>query len=160
MSGYLVHHGILGQKWGKKNGPPYPIPAGEHSSAEKKANAGEKWLKQDVKQGKDKPAVSRSEVILKKSKDATDAASNIVNEVSNIKRSTAPKEDLSKYSDKELRDKVNRLNLEKQYRYLTEPELSKGEFYATKTLSIAGDVLAIGLSVAGIAATIYNIKRG
>lgn len=22
---YLVHHGILGQKWGKKNGPPYPL---------------------------------------------------------------------------------------------------------------------------------------
>ena len=20
---YLEHHGILGQKWGKKNGPPY-----------------------------------------------------------------------------------------------------------------------------------------
>lgn len=22
---YLAHHGILGQKWGKKNGPPYPL---------------------------------------------------------------------------------------------------------------------------------------
>ena len=22
---YLSHHGILGQKWGKKNGPPYPL---------------------------------------------------------------------------------------------------------------------------------------
>ena len=25
---YLCHHGILGQKWGKKNGPPYPIAPG------------------------------------------------------------------------------------------------------------------------------------
>lgn len=25
MSNYLAHHGILGQKWGKKNGPPYPL---------------------------------------------------------------------------------------------------------------------------------------
>lgn len=25
MNNYLVHHGILGQKWGKKNGPPYPL---------------------------------------------------------------------------------------------------------------------------------------
>lgn len=36
-SNYLAHHGILGQKWGKKNGPPYPLDAGEHSSSEKKA---------------------------------------------------------------------------------------------------------------------------
>ena len=33
---YLSHHGILGQKWGKKNGPPYPLDAEDHSAAEKK----------------------------------------------------------------------------------------------------------------------------
>lgn len=36
-SNYLAHHGILGQKWGHKNGPPYPLDAGDHSSSEKKA---------------------------------------------------------------------------------------------------------------------------
>lgn len=36
-SNYLAHHGILGQKWGKKNGPPYPLDAGGHSASEKKA---------------------------------------------------------------------------------------------------------------------------
>ncbi|MBQ6446464.1 MAG: hypothetical protein IJJ10_03245 [Bacillus sp. (in: Bacteria)] len=33
----LIHHGIEGQKWGKRNGPPYPLDYGDHSSAEKKA---------------------------------------------------------------------------------------------------------------------------
>lgn len=33
----LQHHGILGMKWGKKNGPPYPIGASDHSASEKKA---------------------------------------------------------------------------------------------------------------------------
>lgn len=33
----LKHHGILGQKWGVKNGPPYPLDEGDHSAAEKKA---------------------------------------------------------------------------------------------------------------------------
>jgi len=36
-SEYLEHHGILGQKWGKRNGPPYPLSASDHSSSEKKA---------------------------------------------------------------------------------------------------------------------------
>lgn len=34
---YLRHHGILGMKWGKQNGPPYPLGASDHSSSEKKA---------------------------------------------------------------------------------------------------------------------------
>lgn len=37
---YLAHHGILGQKWGKKNGPPYPLDPEDHSAAEKKENHG------------------------------------------------------------------------------------------------------------------------
>ena len=34
----LQHHGIFGQKWGRRNGPPYPIPDGKHSAAEKREN--------------------------------------------------------------------------------------------------------------------------
>ena len=33
----LCHHGILGQRWGRKNGPPYPLGASDHSASEKKA---------------------------------------------------------------------------------------------------------------------------
>ena len=34
---YIQHHGILKQKWGVRNGPPYPLKGGSYSPAEKKA---------------------------------------------------------------------------------------------------------------------------
>lgn len=34
----LSHHGIFGQKWGKRNGPPYPLAGPQHSAKEKKLN--------------------------------------------------------------------------------------------------------------------------
>lgn len=32
---YLQHHGILGQHWGKRNGPPYPLGGGDYSKPER-----------------------------------------------------------------------------------------------------------------------------
>lgn len=32
---HLYHHGILGQEWGVRNGPPYPLGSGDHSAKEK-----------------------------------------------------------------------------------------------------------------------------
>ncbi len=44
----LAHHGILGQRWGKRNGPPYPLATKDHSASEKKAG----WQKSLDKIGK------------------------------------------------------------------------------------------------------------
>lgn len=46
----LVHHGIRGQRWGQRNGPPYPLGYSNHSTAEKRLNSkslisGETWRK-------------------------------------------------------------------------------------------------------------------
>lgn len=49
---YLAHHGILGQKWGRRNGPPYPLGASAHSAAEKKAGW-RKSLGKSVRYGSD-----------------------------------------------------------------------------------------------------------
>lgn len=33
----LYHHGVMGQRWGQRNGPPYPLAPEDHSASEKKA---------------------------------------------------------------------------------------------------------------------------
>lgn len=37
MPNELYHHGILGQRWGVRNGPPYPLGNSDHSASERKA---------------------------------------------------------------------------------------------------------------------------
>lgn len=37
MDRYLAHHGILGQRWGQRNGPPYPLKGGSYTVTEKEA---------------------------------------------------------------------------------------------------------------------------
>lgn len=48
MNNYIQHHGILGQRWGKKNGPPYPLGASDHSASEKKAGWRKSLSKSEV----------------------------------------------------------------------------------------------------------------
>lgn len=45
---YLQHHGILGQRWGKRNGPPYPLGRSQKSSAEKKMESRTPKTKEEI----------------------------------------------------------------------------------------------------------------
>lgn len=49
-SDHLEHHGILGQKWGDQNGPPYPLNPSQKSYSEKKqARMDKKWVRKNDK---------------------------------------------------------------------------------------------------------------
>lgn len=63
----LSHHGIRGMKWGKRNGPPYPLDPSDHSAAEKKANNGRysQGVKQDRSGKKSMTDEERAEKIRK-----------------------------------------------------------------------------------------------
>lgn len=43
---YLQHWGILGQRWGQKNGPPYPLGSSQMNAAERRADRKDaRWAK-------------------------------------------------------------------------------------------------------------------
>lgn len=84
-------------------------------------------------------------------------AKNINNSVSNI-RSTAKKKDLSKMTDQELRERINRMDLEQRFSQLSSNKVSKGENYVRNTLEIAGSTLAVASSAIAIAVGIKQLK--
>jgi len=47
---YLEHHGILGMKWGKQNGPPYPLSDAKHDKVIEKAKKRKNKIANDAKQ--------------------------------------------------------------------------------------------------------------
>lgn len=64
-------------------------------------------------------------------------------------------------TDKELRDRINRELLERQYSDMfARPEtVSRGRDYVTETLETAGAVLAVGSSALSIALAIKGLKK-
>lgn len=59
----LAHHGILGMKWGVKNGPPYPLGEEDHSAREKKSG-----YKKSLGGGRNEELYGKSSGSTKKSK--------------------------------------------------------------------------------------------
>lgn len=45
---YLCHYGIPGQKWGQRNGPPYPLKGGDYSKSEKIAKYKKRRMQKSI----------------------------------------------------------------------------------------------------------------
>lgn len=91
MIDYIEHHGIKGQKWGKRNGPPYPLDAEDHSAEEKKKNP---KIAEEIEENKEQ---KKAEKIFEKVKhDASVAANTLF-----LKR-TIPIKKINSMTDEDL----------------------------------------------------------
>lgn len=160
----LYHWGKKGMKWGVRR---YQNSDGSLTSAgqkrydrDQRENSGKKkgnkvgqsdpnrWVKEDTE----------------RSKKLTDAGSGMTRNLKqmtdkSIKNTPKAKMDLSKMTDKDMREQINRAFLEKQYNDMFAPQKStKGREYASRLLDVGSDVLAVTGSALAIAIAIKELR--
>lgn len=165
----LEHHGILGMKWGVRR---YQNKDGSLTSAGEKRYARDIQenlsKKKDNRINTDNPDPKRwSKEDTERYKKIVDVSSTLVKQLQDIEQETAPKSekvkmDLSSMTDKEMRDRINRELLERQYNNLfaeeTTPAISKGRTYTKAALAAAGSVLSVTSSALAIVLSIKELK--
>ena len=159
----LVHWGIKGQRWGVRryqNKDGSLTPQGQKRyDRDMRENAGKKkgqkvgqadphrWVKEDM---------TRSKKLIDETSQLTDKLSR-ANDTA-IKNTPKSRMDLSNMTDKEMRERINRELLERQYNDVFNPQkVSKGREYAKSTLETAGVVLGVTSSALGVALAIKEL---
>ena len=160
----LRHWGIKGMKWGERR---YQNKDGTLTDAGKRRYARDQYENAGKKKGNKVSTADPDRWVredLSRSRRLTDESSTMANKLKNLNDTNMrnrPKKqmDLSKMSDKEMRDQINRALLEKQYNDMFAPKnVSRGQEYASRILETTGTVLAIGSSALGIALAIKELR--
>lgn len=178
----LQHHGIKGMKWGVRRyqnadgslteagvkrynrdadekgydrtsgtGARYKVVGEGKKQRNERLNADAKrYVREDME--REQRIANESANLTRNLKTATDAS------IRNAKNNRS-KMNLSNMTDKQMRDEINRALLERQYNDMFAPQKStKGREYVSKTLEVAGSVLAIGSSALGIALAVKELS--
>ena len=144
----LYHYGVLGMKWGKRK---LRIPKYRIVRVDKPINTSEqKTTVQKNKKVTEQKNNTNATTTQKPKKNANILTVKGVDKKGKVKFKNA-----KELSDDELRDVVNRLNMEKRYNELMPKEISRGKKFVDKTVSTTRTVTEL-LEYANKAYNIYN----
>lgn len=179
--GGLYHYGKKGMKWGVRR---YQNADGSLTNAGKKRyarDAREKGYKNQDEDGtyyktagkkggrKETLDVEADRYVtedLQRTKRVADDSAQLAGRLKTVndksmKNQKRERMDLSKMSDQELRNQINRELLERQYNdVFNPPTVNKGKETASKVLETAGDVLLVAGSAVGLALSLRELLKG
>lgn len=174
MEGYLIHKGK-----GHDDAPPgrgsgrYAFGSGKRPFQRMKKSAAPKPTEEEMTAAIRKYNIERQYKKATQGPDKLEKTRNLINETSNALNRTSnilkqeqnkniwERMDLSNMTDQQLRDRINRENLEVQYSKMfnsKSPDVSKGKEYVEKIFDIGGDVLQVTGSALTIALAIKALK--
>lgn len=143
MEDELKHYGIKGMKWGVRR---FQNSDGSLTSEGRRRYSGE-----DLKDTQKK---------VEKGKAMVDGVKKTRTKAVEKQHEKKIKDDLSKMSDQELRDIVNRLNMEERYTQVMKSRgVETGKNRVDKILEYAGTALTIGSSALSIMIAIKELQK-
>ncbi len=124
-------------------------------------------FKADQADGKDKPKISRVEQAAKKTVKVARDAEKIGDKFASKKAAKQNyeareilRQEASKMSDEDLRARINRMNLEKQYVDLKSYKTDSGRWTAHDRIDVGLDAFEALVGAGALAVTLWQIKRG
>lgn len=118
------------------------------------------WARTE-KGGKDKPNVSLAERTARDVKSTTDDLINGTTKIlNNMKSNRKMKDNAKGLSNDELRERIARIRLEKEYNQLTANDVNTGYDKTMRVLNTLGTAVSVGAGVVSIIAGVKNMKTG
>ena len=122
-------------------------------------DTGSKLNDPTIKGGKDKAPMSPAERITRETGKSIDNVGRLMDSAQRKKELDRANEPI-KLSDDELRKRINRLNMEKQYRdLLRSSSVDIGYERVKENINMTASLVGIAASVAGIAATVHTLRK-
>lgn len=140
---------------------------GSGKKGQKKKIKMDPLLDKKIKRGKDKEPVSAAEQLTRNARDTVGDVSSVVKgaadlhqDIKKSKEKERIKSSIKDIPDAELKQKINRLNLEKQYADLSSSDISLGREKLEFALDTSMTVANLAATAASVATTIWFLKKG
>lgn len=155
---YLAHHGVDKQKWGHRNGPPYPLNPEQMTSAQKRANADEGWFKRKIREAREKKEARKAEKKLEKQAHKegrlTEKERKEVYNNADLKKAY---EHRSEFSNRDIESILNRYDMQQQLSQKVSNLEYKEKMRNKEKMDIAARYVESAVNIGRKAIDIYNI---